>query len=508
MADPTAYARLEDRFRRIGILGDSLSMLHWDAAVLMPAGAADSRAEQCALLKTLAHEGLTAPDLPDLLDQALAEETDPWRRANLREMRRDHAHAAALPAPLVEALARAESTAEMVWRDARAAADFAQVLPALRDLLALVREAAAAKAQALGLSPYDALLDQFEPEARSAEIDILFADLETFLPDFLARVLERQARRPALVPPPGPFPIERQKELGRTFMTALGFDFQRGRLDISHHPFCGGTADDVRLTTRYDEADYSSALMGVLHETGHALYEFGLPGGPWRHQPVSRARGMAMHESQSLLMEMQACRSRAFHAWAAPHLARAFGGAESSWDPETLYRLGIRVEPGFIRVDADEVTYPAHVIVRYRLERALIAGDMDPADLPGAWAEGYRRLLGLTPPDDRLGCLQDIHWYGGSWGYFPTYTLGAIAAAQLFASALAARPDIPAALARGDFSPLLDWLRPNVHARGSLLSTRDLLVAATGRPLDPGQFKRHLERRYLADEPLPGGPMD
>jgi len=288
-----------------------------------------------------------------------------------------------------------------------------------------------------------------------------------------------------------------QRQVGIQFMTALGFDFAHGRIDTSFHPFCGGYPDDTRITTRYDEADFTSALMGVIHETGHALYEFGLPGGRWRHQPVGRARGMQMHESQSLLMEMQACRSREFTQWAAPRLAQAFGGSGPEWDAENLYQLGIRVERGFIRVDADEVTYPAHVIIRYRLEKALVEGSMEVEDLPAAWNEGYTRLLGITPPDDRLGCLQDIHWYGGSWGYFPTYTLGAMTAAQLFDAARRADPNIMPAIGGGDFGPLRTWLRANVHGLGSSLSTRELLVRATGRALDAEVFKTHLKERYL-----------
>jgi len=371
------------------------------------------------------------------------------------------------------------------------------VLPSLEHLLGLVREVAAAKAEALGVSPYDALLDQFEPDGRAAEIDAVFADLEAFLPGFLAEALEHQARAPVPALPAGPFPAERQRAVGIEFMTALGFDFGHGRLDTSFHPFCGGYPEDVRITTRFDEADFTSALMGVVHETGHALYDFGLPGEPWRGQPVGRARGMVMHESQSLLFEMQACRSIEFQRWAAPRLAAAFNGSGPAWQADNLYRQGIRVEPGFIRVDADEVTYPAHVIIRYRLERALIEGKMQLTELPDAWAEGYRHLLGLKVPDHRLGCLQDIHWYGGSWGYFPTYTLGAMTAAQLFDAARRANASIMPSIAVGDFRPLLAWLRANVHAKASSLSTRELITQATGRPLDATSFKAHLKRRYL-----------
>lgn len=497
MVEATATARLEAIFRKAAILGETLSVLHWDMSTMMPDGGADARAEQLALLKTLAHETVTAAELPELLAAAEGEAADDWDKANLREMRRQWVHAAAVPADLVEALARAESACEMAWRQARPAADFALVAPHLKLLLNLVRQAGQAKAEALGVSVYDALLDQYEPDGRSADIDAVFADLEAFLPGFLDQALAAQARRPEPRLPAGPFPVEAQRQLGLEFMRALGFDFDHGRLDVSFHPFCGGYPGDVRITTRYDEADFTSALMGVIHETGHALYEAGLPAGRWRHQPVAGARGMQMHESQSLLMEMQACRSRQFMTWAAPRLAAAFGGGGPEWQADNLYRHGIRVERGFIRVDADEVTYPAHVIIRYGLEKALVEGRMEVGDIPAAWNDGYRRLLGITPPDDRLGCLQDIHWYGGAWGYFPTYTLGAMTAAQLFDAATSADGAILPGLGQGDFGPLRTWLRANVHAKGSSLSTRELLVAATGRPLDAAVFKTHLERRYL-----------
>ena len=279
-------------------------------------------------------------------------------------------------------------------------------------------------------------------------------------------------------------------------MRQFGFDFNRGRLDVSLHPFCGGATNDVRLTTRYDEADFTRALMGVLHETGHALYEQGRPA-PWLAQPVGAARGMAVHESQSLIVEMQASRSRPFMEFLAPVVREAFGGQGAAWGADNLHRLYTRVEPGFIRVDADEVTYPAHVILRYRLEKAMIAGDLALGDLPGAWADGMRTLLGIVPPDDRRGCLQDIHWPSGGWGYFPTYTLGAAIAAQLFDAASRALPDLLPGLARGDFAPLVGWLGANIHGKGSLLGTADLLREATGRPLDPAVYRRHLERRYL-----------
>ena len=296
--------------------------------------------------------------------------------------------------------------------------------------------------------------------------------------------------------PEGPFPIEAQRRAGIRLMERLGFDFAHGRLDVSLHPFCGGTPDDVRITTRYDEADFTQALMGVLHETGHALYERGLPP-DWRNQPVGDARGMSIHESQSLLVEMQVCRSREFLEFAAPLLRECFGGTGPAWDADNLYRLYTKVERGFIRVDADEVTYPAHVILRYRLERALVAGELDLADLPAAWNAAMRELLGIVPPDDRLGCLQDVHWYDGAWGYFPTYTLGAMTAAQLFAAAKRADPAIAPGIAKGEFAPLMRWLRANIHSQGSRLSTTEVIEKATGAPLNDAVFRAHLRSRYL-----------
>ena len=493
----TPYHQLEDRFRKMDALSGALSMLHWDMAAMMPPGGADSRAEQLATLTALIHSQITDPAVPDLLDAAEADQhLDPWQQANLREMRRAWVHEAAIDADLVEALSRAGSTCETIWRAARANADWKQVLPSLEEVLNLVRQVAEAKAEKLGVGPYDALLDEYEPDGRSEVIDTIFDDLAAFLPDFLDDVLTHQGAQPAPIAPSGPFAKDLQKKLGETFMAQLGFDFDHGRLDESHHPFCGGTYDDVRLTTRYDENEFASALMGILHETGHALYDQGLPNA-WRGQPVGKDRGMSIHESQSLLIEMQVCRSPEFLHYAAPKMREAFSGSGEAWETANLARLATQVKKDFIRVDADEVTYPAHVILRYELEKAAIAGDLKLTDLPGAWNDGMERLLGIRPPNDRLGCLQDIHWYGASWGYFPTYTLGAMTAAQLFTAANAANPDIKPSIAEGNFAPLMAWLRENVHGKGCLLSSADLLKEASGETLNAKYFKAHLKARYL-----------
>ena len=493
-----AYHELEARFHRVANLRQAVSMLGWDLATMMPEGGRAARAEQVATLRVLAHELLTDARASDLLGAAETEAggLDAWQRANLREMRREWVHATALDGHLVAAVSKANAQCEAVWREARPKSDFAMIRPHLERVVALYREVAAAKAAKLGCSPYDALLDAWEPDGRAAEVDRLFAPLEAELRPLLEEVLERQSKEPPAHAPEGPFPVARQRVLCERLMTVLGFEFRHGRLDESLHPFCGGVPDDVRVTTRYAEHDFTQSLMGVLHETGHALYERSRPAA-WRYQPVGEARGMSVHESQSLLVEMQACRSREFIGFLAPLAREALGGRGAAWEPDNLYRLYTRVSRGLIRVEADEVTYPAHVILRYRLERAMIAGELAVADLPGAWNDGMEKLLGVRPPDDRRGCLQDIHWYDGAWGYFPTYTLGAMLAAQLFDAAKRADPAILPGIAGGDFAPLFAWLRAHVHGKGSLLAAAELVTQATGRPLDARIYERHLETRYL-----------
>ena len=496
----SSYEILEARFGQIGALGEAARVLTWDRSVNMPRKGARGRAEQLASLRRVVHEKTTDAAMPDLLDAAEGEVADdPWRAANLREMRRRWVHATALDGDLIAAMARADSECEMAWRGAREADDYETVKPYLQTVLDLVRRAGEARAEALGCSVHEALMDVYEPGARTRRIDALFDDIASFLPGFLDRVLQVQAGEPPPIPMEGPFPVEAQRALGERLMVQLGFDFEAGRLDVSLHPFCSGVPGDIRVTTRYDAADFTQSVMAVLHETGHALYNAGLPP-EWRRQPVGSARGMATHESQSLLIEMQACRSAEFIGFLAPTVREAFGGTGPAWSADNLCRHYRRVARSLIRVDADEVTYPAHVILRYRLERSLIDGSLSLDDLPEAWADGLDALLGIRPPDDASGCLQDIHWYSGTWGYFPTYALGALAAAQLFEAAKAASPGIPGALSEGDFAPLLGWLREAVHRKGSLpATTDDLLREATGMPLGTDSFRRHLETRYLSD---------
>lgn len=495
-----SYAQLEKIFSRLSAVNGASAMLSWDNAAMLPENSGGVRGEQLAALAGISHEIITQPRLGEFIAKAESGQLDDWQKANLREMKRSWQHATAIPAELVTAMSHACHESELFWRTARKENNFKDFLPYQARVLALVREAAQAKSAALGLSPYNALLDQYDPGTTSEEIDIIFADLAAFLPGFIARVMDRQAKENPPVELEGPFPVPVQKAFGRQMMQRLGFDFTRGRLDESAHPFCGGVPGDVRLTTRYNEDEFLSGFFGIMHETGHALYEMGLPPA-WRGQPVGEARGMAFHESQSLLTEMQLCISRDFLEFAAPLMREAFKADGPAWSADNIYRQMTRVKPSLIRVDADEATYPAHVILRYRLEKRMVEGTLEAADLPEAFAAEMQSLLGIRPEGDefyRNGCMQDVHWPDGAFGYFPTYTLGAMTAAQLFDAARTAIPGLPEKIRQGEFAPLYAWLRETVHAQGSRLSTPDLLKHATGQNLSSAIYKKHLETRYLS----------
>jgi carboxypeptidase Taq len=500
-----SYRALERHFQRLGHLQHAAAILQWDEAVIMPPASGDRRADTMAALQVMIHEQLVAPALPELLARAEAEGLtgglSTLEAANVREIRRAVRRAQGISAELVEHCSAAQSRCEQAWRTQRQSNDFAGFLPLLREVVALRREAAAQLGATLGLSPYDALLDEYEPGLRTAALDQVFGNLRAFLPELTEQVLARQADEVVHVPR-GPFPIPAQRALGEKMMRAIGFDATRGRLDVSHHPFCGGVPSDVRITTRYKEHDFTSALMGVLHETGHAKYEQGLPSA-WTLQPVGSARGMAMHEAQSLCSEMQVSRSREFLEFLVPHVHEAFPEAvraqPEAFTVDNLYRFFTRVERGKIRVDADEVTYPSHILVRYDLERQLIDGSMRVEDVPEAWDAGMQTLLSLpTGNDYRDGCMQDVHWPSGAFGYFPTYTLGAMTAAQLFQAAVRRVPTIPAQIAEGSFGALNDFLRAGVWSQGSALPSDELMVHATGETLDARYFEAHLRRRYLS----------
>lgn len=489
------YQHLTRTFQRLSRFSHLSAIAGWDMFTMMPPGGSNARSEALAELGVLQHQILTDKQVGEWLRNAEQEDLNDLEQANLREMARHYQQAALLPESLVEAKSLAGSRCEHAWRTQRPNNDWQGFAENLKDVVKLSREEARIRAQAKGCSPYDALLDIFEPDMTSARLDVLFGDLKSWLPGLLTSAVEKQASK-TLIAPQGPFPIENQRQLGLEAMKRLGFDFNAGRLDVSAHPFCGGVPEDVRITTRYNEHDLSSALFGVIHETGHARYEQNLPRN-WLGQPVSHARSTAIHESQSLFFEMQLARSDAFLQHLLPAVVEQFG-TQPAFEASNFVAWNQRVKPGFIRIDADEVSYPAHVILRYEIERALIDGEIDVDDIPALWDEKMRHWLGLsTEGNYRDGCMQDIHWTDGGFGYFPSYTLGAMYAAQLMHAARNAMPDLESRIASGDFSTLFEWLRQNIWQHGSRFATSQLIQQATGEDLNSRYFREHLTARYL-----------
>ncbi len=495
------YKQLEQEWKRLHAFRGAMSLLRWDAAVMMPRGSADVRGEQLAALETEYHGLLTTPKVSRLLDraQASAPSLEDWEIANLREMRRQRDHAIATPVALITRLVKATAQAEVRWMEARQQGRFEVFAPHLEEVLHLVRDKAALLGQALNIPPYDALADAFSPGISTTEIEALLKAYARRLPTLVTSAIEAQEARPIL-PIAGKFTPSRQRALISEVLKAMGFPFERGRLDESTHAFTEGVPGDIRITTRFDQADPFVGLLGALHETGHAMYDLGLPKG-WLDQPVGQDRGMALEESQSLLLEMVIGRSRPFVRYLRPLLAKHFGVAGPEWEEDNLCRLLTRVRRSPVRVDADELTYPLHVMLRFELEKKLLSGELAVRHLPEAWNAAMEARLGVRPANDVEGVLQDIHWALGSFAYFPSYAVGAAIAAQL---AEGLRADVPAfdeQIAAGDFSGLFGWLRKNVHGYGAKLTAQELIKQATGRPISAQSALRYLESKYLADAP-------
>jgi carboxypeptidase Taq len=491
------YEQLEQEFRRLHAFRGALSLLRWDAAVMMPRGSADVRGEQLAALETEHHALLTTPKVARLIERAEAgaSQMADWPLANLREMRRQRDHAIATPPSLISRLAKATARAEFFWLEAKKANDFKLLAPHLEEVVHLVRDKAALLGQARGLAPYDALVDGFTPGISAADIDTIFKALSRKLPGLINQAIEVQATH-APLPLSGKFTASRQRSLAVEVLKALGFPFDRGRLDESEHPFTEGVPGDIRVTTRFDAADPFSGLLGAVHETGHAMYDLGLPM-QWRDQPVGRDRGLALEESQSLLFEMNLCRSRSFVKYLRPLLEKYLQVSGPEWQEANLYRLLIRVRRSCIRMDADELTYPVHIMLRYDLEKKMLEGSLPVADLPEAWNANLEQRLNIRPPNDVEGCLQDIHWAVGHFGYFPSYALGAVIAGQLNEAMRAARPALDDEIAAGQFGGVMEWLRDNVHGIGARLPVQELIKQATGKPLTAAAYLRYLESKYL-----------
>ena len=492
-----SFAKLDELGRKLEALEHAQSMLSVDEAVQMPSGGGEKRAEAMAMLAGMYHELATASHIADWIVSAENKPLSGMQNAAVSEFKRVYTNMTCISSEFVQRQVGAQVRSQQLWRELRPSGDWKGFLPAFEGIVAMVREEAQLRAGVLGLSPYDAMIEQYDPGTRSADIVPVFSELKAFLKTFIPRAVAHQKGKP-LKPLNGPFAIEKQKALGLDMMKAIGFDFDHGRLDISHHPFCGGVPSDVRMTTRYAADDFLSALMGILHETGHGLYEQGLPK-EWSHWPVGKARGMAMHESQSLFVEKQIARSAEFWEWAMPKVSEHLGAdAIDGWSLADVMAHVHQIKPGLIRVDADEATYPLHVIMRFEIETELVSGTLAPKDLPEVWDSKMKEYLDLSTIDNAGdGPMQDVHWPSGAFGYFPSYTLGAMIAAQQWASIEKANPSVRDDMRHGQFEGVNDWRRENIWSKASQFSTQEILKQATGETLKVRYFTDHLTRRYL-----------
>ncbi len=490
-----AYNKLLQINEKLHNLRHLGAITSWDQEAMMPEGSNVARSKALAQLDVLIHEESTNPKIKDLISVAQNEKLDDKQQKSLREIKRVYESDTMVPPELVEAKSLAASKCGHAWRTQRPNNDWKGFLPNLDEVIKLSREEANIRSSKTGLSPYDSLLDMYEPGMTTKSLDIIFDDVKSWLPELITKIVEKQ-KSETYIKPQGPFPIQKQKNLGLKVMEHLGFDFTKGRIDISAHPFCGGVPEDVRITTRYDENDFVQSLMGTVHETGHARYEQNLPK-EFLSLPVGTARSMGIHESQSLFFEKQMGRGRPFLESIHSYIIEAFGQTDA-FNINNLCKLYNQVTPSLIRVDADEVTYAAHVILRYEIEKDLMNGQLEAKDIPDMWNSKMKKYLGInTAGNYKDGPMQDVHWTAGLIGYFPSYTLGAMYAAQQFNSVKKEYPNINEEIKKGDFKNVFKWLDKNIWENASFYSTNDLIKNATGESLNPRYFKEHLESRYL-----------
>jgi carboxypeptidase Taq len=488
-----AYADLIRRVKDYNLLASCGAVLGWDERTYMPHEGNAHRAEQMALVARLTHEMAAAPQIGELLAEVESGAPGEDAAANVREIRRAYDRAVKLPPELVEELARTTTRAQQVWQEARAANDFAAFRPWLEKIVALKRR----EADAVGYqaSPYDALLDEYEPGATAAEITQVFAALRDDLVPLVRAILDSGKKAPHDILE-REYPVERQRAFGEEAAKAIGFDFTAGRLDVTTHPFCSGIGPgDCRITTRYNPRHFNESFFGILHEAGHGIYEQGLAREHFG-TPLGSFCSLGVHESQSRLWENQVGRSRAFWEHFFPKAKATFPQALDNVSPEQWIFAINDVRPSFIRVEADEATYNMHIILRFELEQALMSGDLKPADAPAAWNEKFKQFFDLTPPTDAQGCLQDIHWSMGGLGYFPTYTLGNLYAAQLMEAARRDLGDLDGDFRCGEFGRLKGWLNEKVHRPGQRWRASELCRRVTGRPLSHKPLIAYLRGKY------------
>ena len=502
MDQASAYRELADRFKEYRLLDSIGSIVGWDQHTYMPPKGANHRAEQMGYLAKLGHEKLTSPRIGELLGQvegsSLVKTADSVEAVNVRDIRRTYDRAVKMPAKLVEEIAKTVSQAQNVWAEARKNDHFPSFAPWLDKIVTLKREEA--KAVGYKESPYDALLDEYEPGATAAEITRVFAELRAELVPLVAAIAgsSKKPRKDILT---REYAVDRQHIFGQAAAAAIGFDFQAGRLDTTVLPFCSGIGPgDCRLTTRYHPRELNQGLFGILHEAGHGIYEQGLDPTHFG-TPMGSAASLGIHESQSRLWENQVGRSRPFWEHFLPRLKQTFPGTLDDVSLDEFLFAANNVEKSFIRVAADEATYNMHIILRFEMEQALIKGDLKPIDVPGAWNEKFRKMLDLTPPSDAQGCLQDIHWSMGGLGYFPTYTLGNLYAAQFMQQARKDLGDLDDEFRRGHFERLKGWLNDKLHRQGQRYRANELCRRVTGQLLGHQALIAYLRKKY---EPLYG----
>lgn len=494
------YRELLEHLRDAAVLDSVRSLLAWDQEAMMPPAGADLRSDQLAAMSSLAHEKHTHPRLGDLLaasESDAALKGDPEAQANLREIRRDYDRATKLPTKLVGEMAKTFSQSTDAWKDARSKSDFKAFEPWLARVVKLNREKAQchAGASASGSALYDALMEDFEPGMTAEKVSALFKPMRARLVT-LIDAIRASGKTPDEKPLKVKVPIALQKEFNTFVAASVGFDLSGGRLDISTHPFSETVGPgDIRMTTRYRDDGIPEALLTTLHESGHSLYEQGIPKRARFGQPLGTYISLGIHESQSRMWENLVGRSRAFWSWCLPEMNKRLGGAFAPYKPEDLFLAVNAVKPHFIRVESDECTYNLHIMLRFDIERALIAGDLAPKDVPGVWNERVKKDLGLEVKDDRLGCLQDVHWSMGAMGYFPTYSLGNLYGAQFWETINRDIPDLDARIAKGEFSALLDWTTKHIHAHGRRYPAMDLCQKVTGKPLSHEALCSYLERK-------------
>ncbi|MDJ0882301.1 MAG: carboxypeptidase M32 [Gammaproteobacteria bacterium] len=497
-----SYTKLEKTFYRLSQLSQASSFLGWDQQVMMPAKGNDSRGQALAELSVIATEIIQSPELEDAFAAAEEEvDLEPWQKINLSKMREKWLKANAVPKALVEAQAIASNQCEYAWRSLRKQNNWKDFEPQLTEIFNLSREHAQALVTGLEKektyqNEYEALLDLYDPGTKLTRVDDVFDALKQVIPELLHQVLERQRLQPKPTRQSHSIDKDRQVALSKHIMSLLGFDFDAGRLDEAAHPFSGGSSDDSRITTRYSPDNVLEGLMGIIHETGHARYESGLPKA-WRNRPIGQSMGMGVHESQSLFFEMQVGRSEHFIQAISPKLQQ-YLGRDPAFETDNLLTLYRQVTPGLIRVNADEVTYPLHVILRYEIERDIILGRMEVKDIPERWNEAMLSYLGLdTRGNFTDGPMQDIHWPSGAIGYFPSYTLGALTAAQLFSSLKKDVTDVDDLIGKLEFTPIFNWLEKNIWHNASSLNYDELMTQVTGETLNTEYFIDHLKNRYL-----------